>query len=33
MAGDTLFRSDPLPSRFENLDVPVPKRGVVLEAK
>lgn len=33
MAGDTLFRSDPLPSHFENLDVPVPKRGVFLEAK
>ena len=33
MAGPAIFRSDPLPSRFENTDVPVPKRGQYLEAK
>jgi murein DD-endopeptidase MepM/ murein hydrolase activator NlpD len=33
MAGRMVFRSDGLPSRFENLEVPVPKRGIYLEAK
>jgi murein DD-endopeptidase MepM/ murein hydrolase activator NlpD len=33
MAGPAIFRSDPLPSRFENADVPVPKRGQYMEAK
>lgn len=33
MAGTPIFRSDGLPSRFENLENPVPKRGVFLEAK
>jgi murein DD-endopeptidase MepM/ murein hydrolase activator NlpD len=33
MAGPLIFRSDPLPSRFENTDVPVPRRGQYVEAK
>jgi murein DD-endopeptidase MepM/ murein hydrolase activator NlpD len=33
MAGGVLYRNDGLPSRFENLESPVPKRGVFLEAK
>ena len=33
MAGPALFRSDGLPSRFTNLETPVPKRGIYLEAK
>ena len=33
MAGPTIFRSDPLPSRFENTDVPTPRRGQYIEAK
>lgn len=33
MAGSILFRSDGLPSHFENLEVGVPKRGSYLEAK
>ncbi|HJU56129.1 MAG TPA: M23 family metallopeptidase [Pyrinomonadaceae bacterium] len=33
MAGSILFRSDGLPSRFENLEIEVPKRGLYLEAK
>jgi len=33
MAGPTIFRSDGLPSRFENTDVPVPRRGNYVEAK
>ncbi len=33
MAGPTIFRSDPLPSHFENTDVPTPRRGQYIEAK
>jgi len=33
MAGSALFRSDGLPSRFTNLETPVPKRGIYMEAK
>lgn len=33
MAGGVLYRNDGLPSHFENLDNPLPKRGVFLEAK
>jgi murein DD-endopeptidase MepM/ murein hydrolase activator NlpD len=33
MAGTLIFRSDGLPSHFENLESPLPKRGVFLEAK
>jgi murein DD-endopeptidase MepM/ murein hydrolase activator NlpD len=33
MAGALIFRSDGLPSHFENLESPLPKRGVFLEAK
>ena len=33
MAGSILFRSDGLPSHFDNLEVDVPKRGSYLEAK
>ena len=33
MAGSILFRSDGLPSHFENLEVATPKRGLYLEAK
>lgn len=33
MAGGIIYRSDGLPSRFENLEIPLPKRGVFLEAK
>ena len=32
MAGSILFRSDGLPSQFENLEVPTPKRGLYLHA-
>lgn len=33
MGGPALFRHDGLPSRFDNLEVPVPKRGSFLEPK
>jgi murein DD-endopeptidase MepM/ murein hydrolase activator NlpD len=33
MAGGVLYHNDGLPSRFENLENPTPKRGVFLEAK
>jgi murein DD-endopeptidase MepM/ murein hydrolase activator NlpD len=33
MAGSILFRTDGLPSHFDNLEVPTPKRGSYLEAK
>jgi murein DD-endopeptidase MepM/ murein hydrolase activator NlpD len=33
MAGIALFRSDGLPSRFVNLETPLPKRGIYMEAK
>jgi hypothetical protein len=33
MAGPTIFRSDGLPSRFSNTDIPVPKRGVLSSAQ
>ncbi|MDQ3803760.1 MAG: M23 family metallopeptidase [Acidobacteriota bacterium] len=33
MNGPALFRHDGLPSRFDNLEVPVPKRGSFLEPK
>jgi murein DD-endopeptidase MepM/ murein hydrolase activator NlpD len=33
MAGGVIYRSDGLPSHFENLEIPLPKRGVFLEAK
>lgn len=33
MAGPLLFRSDGLPSHFTNLETPVPKRGIYMEAK
>jgi murein DD-endopeptidase MepM/ murein hydrolase activator NlpD len=33
MAGPALFRSDGLPSRFTNLETPLPKRGIYMEAK
>src|SRR5947209_1491040 len=33
MAGPILYRNDGLPSRFENLDNPLPKRGIFMEAK
>lgn len=33
MAGGLLYRNDGLPSHFDNLESPVPKRGVFLEAK
>jgi hypothetical protein len=33
MAGKELFGSDGLPSRFEGLEMPTPRRGEILEAK
>lgn len=33
MAGGVIYRSDGLPSHFENIESPLPKRGVFLEAK
>jgi murein DD-endopeptidase MepM/ murein hydrolase activator NlpD len=33
MAGPALFRSDGLPSHFTNLETPLPKRGIYMEAK
>jgi murein DD-endopeptidase MepM/ murein hydrolase activator NlpD len=33
MAGPTIFRSDGLPSRFSNTDIPVPKRGIFSSAE
>jgi murein DD-endopeptidase MepM/ murein hydrolase activator NlpD len=33
MAGGVIYRNDGLPSRFSNLEIPLPKRGVFLEAK
>jgi murein DD-endopeptidase MepM/ murein hydrolase activator NlpD len=33
MAAGVIYRSDSLPSHFENIESPLPKRGVFLEAK